>query len=109
MSTSDDAGQKLNSNPDGESFAALFAQSEVGRGRSRGPRYTVGDLVRGKLVSIGSGVAVVELEGGGEGTLDAVELRDPKGELLFRLGDTVEARVAAKGEKAGIVALRRAP
>ena len=94
---------------EGESFAALFAESEAARGRSRGPRHAVGDLVRGKLVSIGSSVAVLELEGGGEGTLDAVELRDPKGELLFQLGAMVEARVAAKGEKAGIFNLRRAP
>ena len=105
----DDSSLKASATPDAESFAALFAQSEVGRGRSRGPKYAVGDRVRGKLVSIGSGVAVVELEGGGEGTLDAVELRDPKGELLFRVGEIIEARVAAKGEKAGIVSLRRAP
>ena len=34
--------------------------------------------------------------------LDAVELRDPKGELLFRVGEIIEARVAAKGEKADL-------
>lgn len=104
-----DGNKKTEPSAEGESFAALFAQSEVGRGQARGPRHAVGDRVRGKLVSIGSAVAVLELEGGGEGTLDAVELRDAKGELIFKMGEVVEARVAAKGEKAGIFALRRAP
>lgn len=105
MAISDDS----RSAPDPESFAALFAQSEATRGRTRGPRYAVGDKVSGKLVSIGGSVAVVELADGGEGTLDAVELRDADGELAFRLGDVVQARVAATGDKAGIVSLRRAP
>ena len=97
--------------PADESFAALFAQTEVGKskGRARGPRYQIGDRVRGKLVSIGQLVAVVELADGGEGTLDVVELRDPAGKLTANLGETIEARVTAKGEKAGIVSLRIAP
>src|SRR6187549_1869244 len=97
--------------PDAESFAALFAQTEQGKskGRARGPRYQIGDRVRGTLVSIGQMVAVLELADGGEGTLDVVELRDSAGKLTANLGETVEARVIAKGEKAGIVSLRIAP
>jgi small subunit ribosomal protein S1 len=96
-----------------EDFASLFAASEQGKGkgtrRGRGPRYTVGDRVEGRVVSLGQQVAVVELPDGAEGTLDMVELRDPSGQVTLRVGDTVDARVAEVGEKAGSVTLRRAP
>ena len=94
-----------------EDFASLFAASEQGKGtkRGRGPRYAVGDRVEGRVVSLGQQVAVVELPDGAEGTLDMVELRDPSGQVTLRVGDTVDARVAEVGEKAGSVTLRRAP
>jgi small subunit ribosomal protein S1 len=91
-----------------EDFAAMFAASEqAARGRPRRARFAIGDTVRGKVVSIGQEVAVVELTGGGEGTLETVELRDPQGELIVAAGDMVEARVVALGEKEGFVSLRR--
>jgi small subunit ribosomal protein S1 len=91
-----------------EDFAAMLAASEqAARGRPRRARFAVGDSVRGKIVSIGQEVAVVELAGGGEGTLETVELRDPQGELIAAAGDTIEARVSALGEKEGFVSLRR--
>ena len=92
-----------------EDFAAMFAASEKGQKRRRGPRFTVGDRVTGRLVSIGQQVSVIELPDGGEGTLDTVELRDDAGELVAHVGDNVDARVAALGEKDGSVVLRRAP
>ena len=51
----------------------------------------------------------VELEGGqGEGMLDVVELRDTKGQLLAKVGDTIDAVVAAAGARNGrMVVLRR--
>jgi small subunit ribosomal protein S1 len=91
-----------------EDFAAMLAASEqAARGRPRRPRFAVGDTVRGKIVSIGHEVAVVELSGGGEGTLETLELRDPQGQLIAAPGDTIEARVVALGEKEGFVSLRR--
>jgi small subunit ribosomal protein S1 len=59
------------------------------------------------VVSIGSDVTVIEIDGGGEGTLETVELRDESGELTVAAGDPVEARVVGLGEKEGIVSLRR--
>jgi small subunit ribosomal protein S1 len=97
------------SSPPTEDFAALFAASEQGHKRTRGPRYSIGDRVTGRLVSIGRDIAVVELAGGGEGTLEMPELRDATGQLIAQVGDTIEARVSAKGDKEGIVSLRRAP
>jgi small subunit ribosomal protein S1 len=92
-----------------EDFAALFAESERGQTRGRQARYAIGDRVKGRLISIGRDVAVIELEAGGEGTLDAVELRDESGQLSAQVGETIEARVVARGEKEGVVTLRRAP
>lgn len=93
-----------------EDFAAMFAAAERGEkaaGGGRRPRLAIGDLVRGKVVSIGQEVTVLELAGGGEGTLETIELRDPKGELIVAAGETLEARVVALGEKQGFVSLRR--
>jgi small subunit ribosomal protein S1 len=90
-----------------EDFAAMFAASEREAGRARRPRFAIGDRVRGRVVSIGQEVAVLELAGGGEGTLETLELRDESGQLTAKVGDTLEARVVALGEKQGFVTLRR--
>ncbi|HLK92174.1 MAG TPA: S1 RNA-binding domain-containing protein [Polyangia bacterium] len=91
-----------------EDFAAMLAASEqAARGQPRRVRLAIGDTVRGKIVSIGPEVTVVELAGGGEGTLETLELRDAQGELTVASGDTLEARVVALGEKQGFVTLRR--
>ena len=91
-----------------EDFAAMLAASEkAARGRPRPARLAIGDTVRGKVVSIGPEVAVVELVGGGEGTLETLELRDAQGEFVVASGDTIEARVVALGERQGFVSLRR--
>jgi small subunit ribosomal protein S1 len=94
--------------PEGEEdFAAMFAASERQAGRAQRPRFAIGDKVRGTIVSIGQEVAVLELAGGGEGTLETLELRDANGELTVKAGDKVDARVVALGEKQGFVTLRR--
>jgi small subunit ribosomal protein S1 len=90
-----------------EDFAAMFAASERATAKTQRPRFALGDRVRGKVVSIGDEVTVLELAGGGEGTLETLELRDPAGQLTVKLGDTIEARVVALGEKQGFVTVRR--
>src|SRR5580765_3126783 len=91
-----------------EDFAAMLAASEqAARGRPRRARLAIGDTVRGKVVSIGPEVTVLELAGGGEGTLETLELRDAQRQLIVAVGDTIEARVVALGEKQGFVSLRR--
>jgi small subunit ribosomal protein S1 len=92
-----------------EDFAAMLAEAERGTDRARRPRFTVGDRVRGVVVSIGNEVTVLELEGGGEGTLETLDLRDDSGQLQVKAGDTLEARVVGLGDKAGFVWLRRGP
>ncbi|HVV53112.1 MAG TPA: S1 RNA-binding domain-containing protein [Polyangia bacterium] len=93
-----------------EDFAAMLAaaeQAERAGGRGRRARLAIGDSVRGKVVSIGQEVTVVELAGGGEGTLETLELRDAQGQLTVAPGETLEARVVAFGDKQGFVSLRR--
>jgi small subunit ribosomal protein S1 len=92
-----------------EDFASLFAASEQTAPRGKRARRAVGDRVRGVVVSVGQEVTVVELEGGGEGTLETIELRDDAGALTVKAGDTLEARVVGLGDKAGFVWLRRGP
>jgi small subunit ribosomal protein S1 len=92
-----------------EDFASMFAAAEKAAPRGRRAKQALGDRVRGKIVSIGSEVTVVELEGGGEGTLETLELLDASGQLAAKAGDAIEARVVGLGEKAGFVYLRRGP
>jgi len=97
-----------NQKPPEEDFAAMLAESERAQGRgARGPRFTVGDRVKGKVVSIGQEVTILELAGGGEGTLDTLELQDGKGQLTVTTGATVEARVVRLGDRPGFVYLAR--
>jgi small subunit ribosomal protein S1 len=93
--------------PPQEDFAAMFAAAEKSAPRGKQAKRAVGDRVRGKVVSIGHEVTVVELEGGGEGTLETLELRADDGQLTVKAGDMIDARVSALGEKAGFVWLRR--
>jgi small subunit ribosomal protein S1 len=95
--------------PSEEDFAAMFAAAEKTAPRAQRPKHAVGDKARGRIVSIGQEVTVVELDGGGEGTLETLDLRDGGGALTVKAGDAIEARVVALGEKAGFVWLRRGP
>jgi small subunit ribosomal protein S1 len=90
-----------------EDFAAMLAAEEKQAPRARRPKHAVGDRVRGTVASVGHEVTVLELEGGGEGTLETAELRDERGEVSVAPGEVVEARVVGLGEKAGFVYLRR--
>jgi small subunit ribosomal protein S1 len=95
--------------PPAEDFAAMFEAAEKTAPRGRRPKRAIGDRVRGTVASIGQEVTVVELEGGGEGTLETLELRDQSGQLTVEAGGVVEARVVGLGDKAGFVYLRRGP
>lgn len=92
----------------GEDFAALFAEFE-GKQTNKGRREVqVGDMVRGKIISIGRDDAFVSLQGGkAEGMLSLEELRDADGKLTAQVGDEVESRVVEVDGRAGCVVLRR--
>jgi small subunit ribosomal protein S1 len=91
-----------------EDFAALMAESDRQGGGRRKPGRQVGEAVRGRVVSVGQELVVLELEGGGEGTLEILEVRNADGKVTLKVGETIDARVAALGAKAGLLVLRRA-
>lgn len=85
-----------------EDFAAMFAQSERDRPRARRPK--VGDLVAGKVISIGKEAVFIDLGGKAEGQLDKGQVLDKDGKLLVGVGDTIEARVVS--DAGGVLMLR---
>jgi small subunit ribosomal protein S1 len=88
---------------DNEDFAAMFAASEAEKPR-RGKRPRVGDMVSGKVITIGKDAVFVDLGGKAEGQLERAQVSDPDGNLLTKVGDTIEARVV--GDDGGVLALR---
>jgi small subunit ribosomal protein S1 len=90
---------------DGDDFAAMFAEAEAGKPKGKAARRPQpGDVVNGKVTSIGKDAVFVDLGGKSEGVLDREQVVGPDGELRLKVGDTIEARVA--GERGGSLVLR---
>jgi small subunit ribosomal protein S1 len=87
---------------DDDDFAAMFEAQQ--REAPRGKRPKVGDMVKGKIISIGKDTVFVDLGGKAEGALERSQVSDPEGKLLVAAGDTVEARVAS--DAGGVLTLR---
>jgi small subunit ribosomal protein S1 len=87
---------------DEEDFAAMFAASEKDKPRTKRPK--VGDVVRGKVISVGKEAVFVDVGGKAEGTLDRSQVTDHEGKLLVKVGDELEARVVA--DAGGVLTLR---
>src|SRR5262249_9325500 len=86
-------------------FAKLLAEYDR-KPRRRDPQ--VGELVRGRVASIGRDAVFIDLGAKSEAMIDASELRDADGRLPVKVGDVVEGRVVEIGGKAGCIVLRRA-
>jgi small subunit ribosomal protein S1 len=81
---------------DTEDFAALLAEFEGKQTRNkRAPQ--PGELVKGRIVSIGQDAVFVDLGSKAEGIIDLVEVRDAEGTLTVSVGDEIEARVVETG------------
>jgi small subunit ribosomal protein S1 len=87
---------------DDEDFAAMFAASEKDKPRTKRPK--VGDVVRGKVISVGKEAVFIDVGGKAEGTLDRSQVTDHEGKLLVKVGDELEARVVA--DAGGVLTLR---
>jgi small subunit ribosomal protein S1 len=85
-----------------EDFAAMFAESERDKPRARRPK--IGDLVKGKVISVGKDAVFVDLGGKAEGQLEKDQVSDKEGKLLVKVGDTIEARVMS--DAGGVLSLR---
>jgi small subunit ribosomal protein S1 len=85
-----------------DDFAAMFAESERDKPRTKRPK--VGDLVKGKIITVGKDAVFVDLGGKAEGQLDREQVSDKEGKLLVKVGDTIEARVVS--DAGGVLSLR---
>ncbi len=74
-----------------DSFAALFEQSPVKKGRT----LRVGERVEGTVILVGKDAVFVEVDGKREAFIEATELRAPDGTLSIKVGDTLAAQVVA--------------
>jgi small subunit ribosomal protein S1 len=85
-----------------DDFAAMFAEAEGNKAKAK--RTRVGDVISGKVISIGQTSVFVDVGGKAEGQLDRSQVSDAEGKLLVKVGDTIEARVV--GDEGGVLALR---
>ena len=85
-----------------EDFAAMFAESERDKPRAKRPK--VGDVIHGKVITIGKEAVFVDLGGKAEGQLDRGQISDRDGNLLVKVGDTIEARIVS--DSGGVLTLR---
>jgi small subunit ribosomal protein S1 len=91
---------------DDDDFAALLAESETGKTRTR--RIAVGDVVRGRVIAVGASHAFVAVGSKAEAEIDVSEFRDPAtGEVSLREGDELEATVVDDGSRSGSIVLKR--
>jgi len=80
----------------------MFAASEKDKPRTKRPK--VGDVVRGKVITVSKEAVFVDVGGKAEGQLDRGQVTDHEGKLLVKIGDEVEARVVA--DAGGVLTLR---
>jgi small subunit ribosomal protein S1 len=85
-----------------DDFAAMFAESERDKPRTRRPK--VGDQVKGTIITISKDAVFVDLGSKAEGQLDRDQVSDNEGTLRVKVGDTIEARVVA--DSGGVLSLR---
>ena len=72
-----------------EDFAAMFEASTLAK------RLDPGELVEGRIVSIGPEVALVDVGRKGEAVMDIGELKNDAGEFEVALGDRIKAMVVS--------------
>jgi len=90
---------------DDEDFAALFEASER---RAPERRVAAGDVIRGRVIAVGTTSAFVAVGGKAEATIDLGEFRDPTtGEVQLHEGDEIEATVVDDGARSGSIVLKR--
>lgn len=82
----------------------MLAEFEPAKKSAR-PR--VGQMVKGKIINIGSSSVFLDLGGKSEGVLSREEVLDDEGELKVALGDTLEARVVEMDGPSGCILLQR--
>jgi small subunit ribosomal protein S1 len=86
-----------------DDFGAMLAEFESKQPKDR-RRPRPGDVVSGKVVSIGNDSVFIDLGGKAEGVIERNQVSDADGALKLAIGDTIEARVAQ--DSGGVLVLR---
>jgi small subunit ribosomal protein S1 len=86
--------------PKDESFAALFEAKGQATPRRRGWR--TGETVSAVVLQVGRDAVFVELEGHGQGFIEATDLRAADGSLKAAAGDRLRARVVSVDREQGV-------
>ncbi len=90
---------------DDEDFEALLDASEK---TTRRERVSVGQVVRGRVIAVGTTSAFVAVGAKAEAAIDVNEFRDPDtGEVKLAEGDEIEATVVDDGTRTGSIVLKR--
>jgi small subunit ribosomal protein S1 len=91
MSTHDDPDRPVSGDlpPEEEDFAQMLEES------LQAETYQEGEMVEGRVVSVSSDVAFIDVGGKGEATIEIEELKDPDGELDVQVGDIVQGVVVS--------------
>jgi small subunit ribosomal protein S1 len=84
--TSDTINDMQNTSPQEESFAELFEKSS-----KQAVRFSPGQKIRAKIVSISGDIAFIDLGDKSEGAIDLAEFRDRDGILQAKAGDEFDA------------------
>ena len=95
---------------DENEFAKLLAEyegPETGRSKKKRKEPTVGDEVRGRVISIGRDAAFVDIGAKSDGVIELTQLRDRDGTLTVKEGDELTATVVEVGGPSGGVVLKR--
>src|SRR3954452_12479091 len=95
---------------DEDDFAKLLAEyegPETGRSKKKRKEPTVGDQIKGRVISVGRDSAFVDIGGKSDGVIDLNQLRDGDGNVTIKEGDELEARVVEVGGPSGGVVLSR--
>jgi small subunit ribosomal protein S1 len=78
---------------DDDDFASMFAESERDKPKAKRPK--IGDVIKGKVITVGKEAVFVDIGGKAEGQLDKNQVSDKEGKLLVKVGDEIEARVVS--------------
>jgi small subunit ribosomal protein S1 len=95
---------------DENEFARLLAEyegPETGRSKKKRKEPSVGDEVRGRVISIGRDAAFVDIGARSDGVIELSQLRDRDGTLTVKEGDELTATVVEVGGPSGGVVLKR--
>lgn len=87
-------------------FAQALAEFEGAEGEAARPAPTPGEKIKGKVVSIGEDAVFVDLGAKAEGMIALAEVKDRHGAVTVKVGEPIEATVAATDGPSGAIQLR---